>query len=476
MITPAIKGRSRGDAAGEPRGAGVGDAIAIRIRSIDVTSLATASGNDRTIEGRLQRRPVLREGLCKLRGRGRGDRRRGDRRGRGAPILLFAPSDLVGIVARMRPFMGQLGTMPAIDLPDSHNAGDFGAFLVGAPHSRAVTAEQLAARTDGHPRHRRRPRGGDPRLPVKVPGGGVYLGDMHAMQGDGEIAGHTADVAGVVSLQVSVIKDLGIDGPVLFPIGEDLPFLARPLTAQERADAEALAQRYGGAAVEESLPVSFVGTGPDLNSAVENGLGRAAAVLGMEVPEVMNRDDQRRDRDRPRTRRRAGDASGAGAGARRAAWTAWARAVRVLRLAARDGEDQRQRLSVAQDALAAHDLALHRDGDAGELVHSTPEIRRQRGQQVGDRRSRGQAHAAPAGAQARPETDADGHGGRGHATHRRAPRGAGQRAGCSTVRCQWSGFRRLSRPFRTHAIDLQRIVSAAPTALARTSPMSTSCA
>jgi acetamidase/formamidase len=112
---------------------------------------------------------------------------------------------------------------------------------------------------------------------------------MHAMQGDGEIAGHTADVAGTVTLQVAVIKGLDIDGPVLFPIGEDLPFLARPLTADERADAEALAERYGGAVVEESLPVSFVGTGPDLNSAVENGLARAAAVLAMEVPEVMNR-------------------------------------------------------------------------------------------------------------------------------------------------------------------------------------------
>ena len=32
--------------------------------------------------------------------------------------------------------------------------------------------------------------------PVKVAGGGIYLGDMHAMQGDGEIAGHTCDVSG----------------------------------------------------------------------------------------------------------------------------------------------------------------------------------------------------------------------------------------------------------------------------------------
>lgn len=27
--------------------------------------------------------------------------------------------------------------------------------------------------------------------PVKVKGGGVYVGDVHAMQGDGEIAVHT---------------------------------------------------------------------------------------------------------------------------------------------------------------------------------------------------------------------------------------------------------------------------------------------
>ena len=35
--------------------------------------------------------------------------------------------------------------------------------------------------------------------PVKVRGGGVYLGDMHALQGDGEIAGHTCDVAAALA-------------------------------------------------------------------------------------------------------------------------------------------------------------------------------------------------------------------------------------------------------------------------------------
>ena len=144
--------------------------------------------------------------------------------------------------------------------------------------------------------------------PVKIPGGGVYLGDMHAMQGDGEIAGHTADVAGTVTLQVEVVKGLGIDGPVLFPLAEDLPFLAKPLTAAERARAVVLAAREGVGAIEESLPISVIGTGPDLNSATDNGLARAAELLGLSRPRGHEpRDDRGRDRDRPRPRRRASD-------------------------------------------------------------------------------------------------------------------------------------------------------------------------
>jgi hypothetical protein len=41
--------------------------------------------------------------------------------------------------------------------------------------------------------------------------------------------------------------------------------------------------------VERSAPISVVGTGPDLNSATDNGLERAATLLGMTVPEIKNR-------------------------------------------------------------------------------------------------------------------------------------------------------------------------------------------
>ena len=112
---------------------------------------------------------------------------------------------------------------------------------------------------------------------------------MHALQGDGEIAGHTCDVSGSVTLQVHLLKGLNIDGPILFPVVEDLPYLARPVTAEEKARAQAVAQAWGVGQLEESAPISVIGSGPDLNAATDNGLARAAALLDMSVPEVKNR-------------------------------------------------------------------------------------------------------------------------------------------------------------------------------------------
>jgi formamidase len=346
MITPAIRGGHEVCRPVAVDGAQVGDAIAIRIKDIEVTSLATASGNDQPMEGRFNGDPYC-AAICaqcgtewpetRLEGIGAGavrcancgadatpftftngytiafdePRRVGvtlpggpaEDLARDAahaaalpehsiqnPILTFAPHDIVGLATRLRPFLGQLGTSPSTTLPDSHNAGDFGAFLVGAPHRYALEAQELQRhKTDGHLDVDAVRAGAVLVCPVKLAGGGVYLGDMHALQGDGEIAGHTADVSGTVTLQVEVIKGLGIDGPVLFPVAEDLPFLARPLSADERAQALAVARRHGMSAIEESLPISVIGTGPDLNSATEGGLARAAELLEMTVPEVMNR-------------------------------------------------------------------------------------------------------------------------------------------------------------------------------------------
>ncbi len=345
MITPELRGGHEVTIPVAVEGAEVGDAIALRIKEISVTSIATASGNDYWVDGLFMGDPYVAkydpdneelnpesyvEGIGEDAVRFKStdkpaspfkftngytiafdnnrspgvtlDKSASEKIAHDAKhyaampqnaiqhsILTFCPHHLVGLVARLRPFMGQLGTCPSIAMPDSHNAGDFGTFLVGAPHPQAITADDLKHRTDGHMDIDAVRAGSIVICPVKVPGGGIYMGDMHAMQGDGEIAGHTTDVSGTVTLQVHVLKGLDIDGPIIFPVEEDLPFLAKPISDEERALAEQVASEWGMAGVEDAVPISVVGTGPDLNSATENGLERSAELLGVTVPEIRNR-------------------------------------------------------------------------------------------------------------------------------------------------------------------------------------------
>src|SRR5947208_2003451 len=233
MITPSIRG---GHEVAQPvavAGARAGDAIAIRIRDIEVTSIATASGNDQPMEGRFNGDPYCAP-VCpgcgaewpetRLEGIGPASvrcascgadatpfiftngytiafdetRAVGVTVGREAaeafardaarcaalpdasvqnPILAFAPHDLVALGTRLRPFMGQLGTTPSATMPDSHNAGDFGSFLVGAPHRYAMSAQDLERhKTDGHMDIDAVRAGAILVCPVKVDGGGVYMG------------------------------------------------------------------------------------------------------------------------------------------------------------------------------------------------------------------------------------------------------------------------------------------------------------
>ena len=345
MITPELRGGHEVTRPVFVEGAEPGDAVVIRIRDIKVTSIAAASGVDRMVSDFFNGDPyvakkcpqcgtlrpettVMGIGQEAVRCANCGniiqpflfehgytatfdkagkvgitvDLKAAERIARDAkyyaqlsescrqhPILLFAPHDMPGVIARMRPFVGQLGTTPAVRMPDSHNAGDFGVFLVGAPHEYALTAGELEYRTDGHMDIDAARKGAIVVAPVKVPGAGVYMGDMHALQGDGEIAGHTIDVAGLITLQVNVIKGRTLEGPVLFPVAEDLPYLARPVTASEKKRAQALAKKWGMRRLEETAPISVVGTGADLNKATDCGLQRAAKLLDMSVAEVRNR-------------------------------------------------------------------------------------------------------------------------------------------------------------------------------------------
>lgn len=345
MITPELRGGHEVSWPVYVEGAEPGDAIAIHIESVNVTSKATASGNDKTIADRFVGDPFVArvcpncgtknppshlegigpdavrcnncgapvspfaftngytivfddsktigltlnaEGAEKIAGNGKEYMQTPDFAVQN-PIVALVPSDLPGIATRMKPFIGQLGSTPKRPMPDSHNAGDFGAFLLGAPHEYAQTEETLKDKTDGHMDINKVRQGAILICPVKVAGAGIYAGDVHAMQGEGEIAGHTTDVCATITLKVNVIKNLPIDGPVLLPVIDDVPYLAKPLTDNEKKIAAAEQKKWNQPAFEDSAPVSVIGTGANLNLAIENGLQRGADLFDMTVPEVMNR-------------------------------------------------------------------------------------------------------------------------------------------------------------------------------------------
>ncbi len=345
MITPKFKGGHEVTQPVAVAGAKVGDAIALKIKSIKVTSLATASGTDVPVEGRYTADPFVArkcpgcgtenpstrvEGIgqeairCEICGaevtpfriangytivfdndKGVGvtvGQEEANNIAKKAAefaklqdksaqhsILVFAVADIPGVVARLRPFIGNIGTVPAIDMPVSHNAGDFAKFLINAPHQYGMPKEKIELRTDGHMDMDSVREGAILICPVKVDGGGIYVGDMHAMQGDGEIAGHTTDVSGEATFEVHVIKGLNLEGPILLPPEEDLPLLAKPIREAEWKYAEALAGKYQQKFLDRTAPIQVVGSGANLNEATDNGLSRMAKLLGMSLGEVKNR-------------------------------------------------------------------------------------------------------------------------------------------------------------------------------------------
>lgn len=346
MITPKFKGGHEVTLPVAVEGAEVGDAIAIRLKRIRVTSLASSSGVMRFVEGRYVEDPFVAK-LCPECGtasppshlEGIGEEaircdscgadvnafrftngfvlvidRETDMSVTVSPdiaekialqadtfsalppnsqqhsILTAARADIVGLASRVRPFMGNIGTSPSRDFPDSHNCGDFGPFLVDVSHGMSMSqADVDLHKTDGHMDTNTVREGAILICPVKVPGGRIYMGDMHAQQGNGEVAGHATDVSGEVELQVEIIKNLKLDGPILLQRLDDLPQLAQPLNETEREQVSALAERYGQKQLEQNSPITFIGTGANLNDATKNGVARAAEVTGLSNDEILNR-------------------------------------------------------------------------------------------------------------------------------------------------------------------------------------------
>ncbi len=94
----------------------------------------------------------------------------------------------------LRPFLGCLGVAPANDEARGTIVPEFFGGNMDTPEVRAGTTVYL---------------------PVNVAGGLLYLGDGHAAQGEGEIAGTAAEVAMNVTFKVDLIKGRRITTPRL---------------------------------------------------------------------------------------------------------------------------------------------------------------------------------------------------------------------------------------------------------------------
>lgn len=345
MVTPEFRGGHEVTRPIGVEGAEVGDAVAIRIEDVEVTSVATSTGSMDEREGAFGDDPFV-DHRCPECGaewpetvvEGTGeeaikcaecganassfgfeygytvvfdeDRSVGltvdadaadtlaedadenmalPENSRQHPILLYKPSEIPGTLGHLRPFIGNIGTTPPVELPDSHNAGDFGQFLIGAEHDWGLEGEDdLADRTDGHMDISEVRPGATLICPVKVEGGGIYVGDLHANQGDGELSLHTTDVSGHTELEVEVIKDLDIDGPLLLPNEEDLPHISEPHVDEEKEAGRALAEQHG-VDLDELGPIQVIGSSPTINDATDNAFDRAGDLLDMTEGEVRAR-------------------------------------------------------------------------------------------------------------------------------------------------------------------------------------------
>ncbi len=200
MITPQLKSGHTLTIPVAVEGAEVGDAIALKIKKVRVLAKATASGTETAIKDRFVGDPFVAKRCPKcgmvnppteLKGVGAEairckmcgapcitfqvtngytllfdeDRSIGvtlpkavtdeiakqayefsavPSKGLSYPVTLLSLADMPpGIIARVRAMIGNMGTTPAIDMPTSHNAGDYAVFLVGAPHKLAITKADL---------------------------------------------------------------------------------------------------------------------------------------------------------------------------------------------------------------------------------------------------------------------------------------------------------------------------------------------
>jgi amidase len=228
------------------RGARPGDALAVTIEAIDVEPAGWAGGHAHVnplAPGRVQRplgrRVAIRDGQVHFSDR---------------------------FVLPIRPMIGCLGTAPALGAgetaPTSGQVGRFG----GNMDQPIVAAGATVI------------------LPVAVPDALLYAGDIHAVQGDGELSGVGLEIAATVRLRVELLPGaapswpwaLWADRIAVMTADED--FVAARREACE-AMVTALERSFGIEAAEAMALLSVAG-----DMRMGQTMGRGPMTLRLELP------------------------------------------------------------------------------------------------------------------------------------------------------------------------------------------------
>jgi acetamidase/formamidase len=164
-----------------------GDVLAVKIRKLALNRDYAFSGR------RLVDRALTRNQAEKLKDLAPAQLRWTLDRARGIARLADPPPALAGYTVPVRPMLGCVGVAPRFDAPpiSTRDEDYFGGNL------------DFADVTDG----------ATVLLPVSVPGALLYLGDAHAVQGDGEVTGAALETSLDIEVSVEVLRGKRWKGP-----------------------------------------------------------------------------------------------------------------------------------------------------------------------------------------------------------------------------------------------------------------------
>lgn len=198
--------------------------------------------------------------------------------------LTLNVSDVKGVISRVNPFIGNIGCIPEKEVPSSRNCGDSFKSLLKDPELSSIEKSNL---TDAHMDVNSVTVGSKIICPVKVEGAGLYVGDVHAMQGDGELAGHTTDITAQVTLRIKVIKGLKTEGPIVIPTDNNLIHNFRNFSSDE---IKYINDKFDTSIKENDFVMAqYIGSGSTLEEGIDNAVDRISNFTGFSKEEVINR-------------------------------------------------------------------------------------------------------------------------------------------------------------------------------------------